>query len=221
MKVTVLYGENIEASRKRFFEIIDTIRKRGWEIVRLSGSEDLGNSIASISLFESERLFVLEDIQKTKREDLIWLAARKIDANLLIWNKGSVPVEIRKILPRNTRFEEYKIPKKIFQFLDSFYPGNHKQALNLFHQVIKNETPEFVVAMLSRQLRDIYLAKNDFSLLAYPKWKNQKLRMLSERFSIKKLIKIINLLSQADFDSKTGKTDLVLSIDLIIVEELE
>ena len=65
--ITVLYGDNIAASRDRMVKIVNAVKKRGWEVVR-------GEIVTTDSLFAKERLFVIEDISA--------LAKKKIKADM-------------------------------------------------------------------------------------------------------------------------------------------
>ena len=51
--------------------------------------------------------------------------------------------------------------------------------------------------------------------------KISKLKSQSSKFSEEQLKKIIDLLAKTDVEVKTGKADLILSLDLTILKQLE
>src|SRR5690554_3314821 len=115
MKITVIYGDDTLASHKRFLQIIDGVRARGWEIVFLNRvGNGIAESFAGNSLFEANKLFVLE----STKLDLSWLRKNfeTFDSNLLIYIDGQIPRNLQFIKPKHARFEEYKLPKTIFTF---------------------------------------------------------------------------------------------------------
>jgi DNA polymerase III delta subunit len=215
MKIILLHGDHNLKSYQRLSVFITEAKKRGWEITR--------NSLTSTSLFAKEQLFIIDDLKKVNKRDFAWLKKNKekLSGTLVIYHENTLPASSLKLLPKPDKIEEFKLPKLIFKFLDSFYPGNGKQCLKLLHQVIKTEAPEFVLALLARHLRDLYLVKTDIESLFYPSWRMSKLKKQAKHFSENKLKQIIKKLSQADVEAKTSAANLLDSLDFIIVTELE
>jgi hypothetical protein len=171
MKTILLHGDYTQASYERLQKFIKVAKKRGWEIQRINSNKSLSlpEALTSTALFVSNRLFVLEDVRSIKKQELDWLAKKsvKIEGNLVIYHGGFLPQTILKSLPKDTKIEEFKLPRLIFIFLDSFFPKNSKKALKLFHQVSEKEPVEFVFALLARHLRDLYWVKVDIKGLIY------------------------------------------------------
>ncbi len=225
MNIVILHGDDTEKSRARLEKFIETGKKRNWEIQKIDGETpfSLPELLGSSSLFQKERLFILEDILTLKKSDISWLTkkAKGIKANLIIYNDDFIRETLIKQLPKPVKVEEFKLPKIIFDFLSSFYPGNAKRAISLFHNVLLHEPPEFVFFLLARQLRDLYWVKVSEKTLLYPNWRIKMLKSQSERFSEEKLISIISLLSKMDVSSKTGGSSISESLDLAIITQLE
>lgn len=207
MKVTVLYGDNITASRDRLIKIIAEVKKRGWEVLREPTVTD--------SLFSANRLFVIEDASKLTAKDLT------SDMNLLIWQKGSVPAKLKKILPKNSKYEEFKLPQKLWLFLESLYPGNAKQALELLNEITATEAVEFVFAMIARQMRDLYWVLVSPGSMLIPTWRRGKLKDQATKYELASLNELISKLAQLDMEAKTGQVNLAPSLDLLLAKQLE
>lgn len=92
---------------------------------------------------------------------------------------------------RSAKVEKFDIPKLIWKFLN-------KITLKGFHEVIKTQAIEFVFVMLV--------------------WKFKKKYM---NHPTPEVGRIVNELAKIDVDVKTGKADLLLSLDLLIVKHLE
>lgn len=223
MIVTLIGGENTALSRARFGEIIDQKKIAGFEIERLGNNDlNLSELVSSNSLFSDKRLLVIDDFKKFGASDLSWLGKnlQKYDGEILGWIDGDVPVKISKQFGKNLKVEEFVVPKVIFAFLDSIYPGNQKMVFQ-FLEKLKGEPVEFVVHMIARHLRDLYWAKMDPKTLALPDWRLKKLKNQASKFDDDLLKNIINELAEADVKAKTGGVDLRTSLDLVISRELE
>lgn len=223
MKITVLHGDYIVKSRDRLITIINGVKKRGWEVIRVDEKKSLSESLVSSSLFGKESLYVSESPGKFTPTDLSWLKqnSSEMDLNFLIWHKNKIGVKVKNTLPKDAKIEEFKLPQRIWSLLDSIYPGNAKISLNLLHEVSQESPLEFVFALMARQMRDLYWVSNDPDSLNYPSWRKSKLKNQADRFSTRRLKRIISLMSQADIDSKTGVATLSTSLDLILAAQLE
>ena len=184
MNIIILHGEDTHKSYSRLTTFMETAKKRGWEILDFDLS-----SIQNQSLFGEERFYILRDYKLLTKEEITQLD--KYSGNLIIYHSGNIPVTFTKLLPKNTKFEKFDIPKLIFKFLDNI-------TLRSFHEIIKTEPVEFVFSMIA--------------------WKYKKKYTTNPT---REVGSIINKLAQIDIDSKTGKADLTLSLDLLIAKDLE
>jgi DNA polymerase III delta subunit len=164
------------------------------------------------------------------KKDGEWLKKNKnaVEANVVIYHKGVVTKTALKILPKPDKIEEFKLPKLIWNFLDSFYPGNAKNCLNLLHEIVKKEPIELVFFLLVKQVRDVYWARvgsppgqRPSGPVAYPPWRVAKLKKQALKFDENVLKKVINDFANADIKSKTSKAKLIDSLDFIIATKLE
>jgi len=223
MKITLLHGAHEQKSRSRFFEIISTIKKRGWEIKRVDLNElSAIEELTATSIFEQNILYVLENIRDLKSKDLNWLSANadSLDINLLVWHKGEVGKKQQNEFPKLTNFEKFDLPKYIFKFTENLYPKNSKAVLRLLHQTTETEPPEFVLALVAGTLLDLSIIKAGGSL-DYPAWRKGKLKSQAEKFSNSQLKSLLKDLSRIDIESKTGGPNLSTGLDIVIAKTLQ
>lgn len=232
MKIIFLHGEDTNKSYERLHKFIETAKKRSWEVNYVDESNLLlQETLSSVSLFATERFYILRDVRRLGKKEIEWLNKKYADlsGNFIIYHEGTVGSAFLKSLPKDTKVEEFKLPKVIFLFLESFYPGNFKSCLMAFHKVVEIEPVEFVVALLARHLKDLYLVKVDVAeaaideraLKGYPSWRISKLRNQSKNFSKEELKSIISDLAEIDILSKTSKLNIINSLDLLIVLKLK
>ena len=224
MKIILLHGDDELKSYKRLQKFVETAKARSWEVVYLDDSnQSLLEDIRSTSLFGGERFFILKDIKKIGKIESEWLrkTGEKSGGNLIIYHPGVTSVTFISSLPASTKVEEFKLPKLIFQFLDSFVPKNAKGAVNLLHEVSTHQPPEFLFSLLARHIRDLYWVTADAGTLPYPSWRVGKLRSQAQRFQVNQLTELISELSKIDIEVKTSNAELIPSLDLLIATRLE
>lgn len=225
MKVIVVHGDHTEKSYERIAKFIDVAKKRGWKIERLSGkdTENLPEVLSSASLFNEQRLFIVEEVAKTPKKQLEWIKTRAKDlsGNLVIFNEGHLADSVLKHLPKPDKTEVFKYPKIIYKFMESFYPGNAETCLKILYSFKERNAAEYILAVLSGHLRDVYIVKLDEKALDYPGWRVSKLKKQAEKYDEIKLKQVIASLSEADFLSKTTTQAVYDSLDLIIATQLE
>lgn len=224
MKVILLHGNDSDKLQKRLGKFIDSAIKRGWHLERLSDSpEFIEQTLKGVSLFGQENLFLLQNPQKVSKTTLNFIKENNtsLEGTLVVYSEGTIPKNTLTKLPKATSEEKYELPVLIWKFLDSFYPGNSKECLNLFHKLVPEEAPEKILALLSSYFRDVAIAKRDKKALNYPSWREERLSKTAEKFVGNSLEKITKSLAVADMSSKSGKGSLSELLDLIILTRLE
>ena len=151
MKIIVLHGDYTTKLYERLKKFIEIAKKRGWEIVNDEISQ-------TPSLFNKQSLTIIRKYNLISKKDILNIL--KIPGTLVIYNEGIIPQTFLKELPKETKVEEFKLPKLIWNFLDNI-------SVKLLHQVIKTEPIEFVFSVLSKRFRDLYCAKNDVGSMIY------------------------------------------------------
>ena len=224
MKIILLHGDDEIKSYERLQKFVDTAKSRSWEVVYLDESPlSFQEAISSTPLFPGERFFVLRDIKKLGKKETDWFKKKSegLQGNLVIYYPGTANVTLVKSLPESLKVEEFKLPKIVFEFLGSLMPKNAKKALELLHELLKKDPPEFVFSFLSKHLRDLYWVKRDEKSLPYPSWRVGKLREQASKFSISQLRELINKLAEIDIEIKTSETQIMPALDLLIATKLE
>lgn len=225
MKIVIIQGDHYINSRTRLNEIKSRVKKKNWEIrvINLTSKINVSEQLTASSLFNEKVLFIIEDPQKLRKNDLDWLKdkGKRIPGTLVIYHNGYLPKTFINKLPKIDKSEDYKLQKLIWKFLDSFYPGSSKKVIQLFHQTVKNEPPEFIFSLLIGRVKNLYWTLIDEKALGYPTWRMDKLKYQANKFSKDKLKKIINEFSKIDIKVKTSKENLVDALDLLIISQLE
>lgn len=224
MKIIILHGDDIVRSYDRLLKFIEVAKSRDWETYKIGdGNLTLQEALSSDSLFQKDKLIILENAALINKTTSDWInrEANSLNATLVIYNQGSIGIKLIKSLPENTKVEEFKLPSHIWNFLDSFYPGNTKNSLLLLNEIVKKDPIEFLFTLLARHLRDLYWLKIDPKALNYPPWRLSKLKRQTSKFSEEKLKEIITGLADADIKAKTSQTDLKDSLDFLIISKLE
>lgn len=225
MKIIVLHGDYTKKSYEMFHRLLNKARTQGLEIIRIDENSNLSlpEQLVSQSLFEKEKLFVIENPLKISLSDFNWLKGKHKDINktLIIYYSGYLHKKILNSFPKIVKIYEFKLPRLIWKFLESLYPGNSKSCLKLLNNVLINEPKEFVFFLLAKQLRDLYWVSIDEKSLNYPAWRISKLKRQSMMYKDSQLKSLIKNLAEIDVKSKTSKADLKDSLDFLIATHLE
>ena len=222
MKIIILHGDNYIESYIRLKKFIDISKSRGWDIEKISdNSKNLQETLVSDSLFQKQRIVILEDADIITKKTADWInkISPDISVNLIIYHKGILNQTFLKQF-LNAKIEEYKMPKMLWTFIDSFYPGNSRLSISLLKQVSAKEPPEFTFAMLARHLKDLYWTKIS-NEMPYPSWKITKLKRQASRFSAEQLKIIISKLAKIDIKSKSSQENLYDLLAFLIATKLE
>ena len=224
--ITILHGDHQVESRTRLLELKSQATELNKEIIGLEGASleltDLIQSLESQSLFNEQRLVIIENLLTNlrtgkKRDEIInYLIISNSDADLILWEKGSVGRQIIKLKKqKHVRIEEFKMPTVIFNFVDNLRPRNAQVLLNSFHKTIDNNiVPEVIFTMIIRQLRLMLALKTCADILETKRlapWQKGKLSNQSHTFSLDQLKKKYKELLVIDFQIKTGKSALNLT----------
>lgn len=205
MKIIVLHGDYTIKLYERLNKFIEAAKKRGWEISNDEVSQ-------TPSLFNIERLTILRKYNLLSKKDISNIS--KIPGTMVIYNEGNIPQLFLKELPKDTKIEEFKLPKIIWNFLDNI-------SVKYLHEVIKTEPIEFVFSVLSKRFRDLYWVKVSENSLSYQPWQITRLKRQAQKYSSENLKEIINKLAEIDVKVKTSKADLISELDLMLIKSLE
>ncbi len=224
MKIIILHGDDERKLYERLSKFVETARSRSWEVDYLDDpAVKLQETLFSTSLFSNERFFVLRDIKRLGKKEIEWLNKKYSDlsGNLIIYHEGYISKTILSALPKEVKIEEFKLPVIIWSFLEHIYPGNSKLVILEFHKIIERDAPEFIITLIAKLFRDLYWAKVDPASMPYPSWRNSRLKAQANKFTIDDLQLIISKLAEIDIEVKTSKSDLVTTLDLLVIKHLQ
>ena len=197
MKIIILHGDNISDSYKRLRLFKNEAKRRNWEIRYIDTKINIAEQLSSRHLFESSALFVLEEIGRVGKKDLNWINknSERMDGTLIIYSESLLNKGLLNSISNVSKVEEYKLPVLIWKLLESIYPKNSRNCIKLLHEVLKKENPEFVFALISKQVRDMYWSNLENNNLLYQTWRISKLRSQAKKFSSGELKEILGRLS--------------------------
>src|SRR3990167_8904671 len=132
MKIILLHGNDEARSYLRLTSFIKEAKARSWEVVFLDeGSMSIPETLSAENLFPVERFFILKDVKKLGKKEVEWLnkKSKSLGGNLIIYHQDYLPVSLVKSLPQPLKVEEFKLPKLLFRFLESFLPKKTKETI--------------------------------------------------------------------------------------------
>jgi DNA polymerase III delta subunit len=225
MEIVIIHGEHHTKSYERLQKYIEVAKERNWEVVKLDSETSdisLTEKVSSGSLFATERLFII-DYKSISKKDIKWLNKNleHISGRIVVYSSDLLTEPNLKSFEKVKKIEVFKLPRNIFSFLTSFYPGNTQDCLSTLAEVKEQDPVEFIFALLGKHLRDLYWVSSGASNIPYPSWRVMRLESQARKFSKAKLKIIINKMASLDILVKTSQASLEESLDLLIVENLE
>lgn len=206
--ITILHGDNIEASRKELNRIKSAFKG---EIINLDGkvltATDFIQATQSESLFGENKLVVIENLLTNKKKAAFSLT--KAAADVVFWEDKALSKTVLEEF-KSLKVQEFKIDPVIFKLVDSLLPGNGPKSVALLRECRKNEEGEYIFLMIVRQFR---LMLNPAGLSP---WQATKIDRQRKAFGSEKLKKTYSRLLLLDYQNKTGQ----LPADFICVLEL-
>jgi DNA polymerase-3 subunit delta len=153
----------------------------------------------------------------------LWTMSSEID-KLLAYCSGKVIAEdsVKQIT-------SYAREANIFSLVDAILEGRRNVAQQLLHRLLQEgASPSYVLAMITRQLRLIVIAKDLGPKLSRPENRNrleptsdyglEKAVKQAKSYTLERTKKAYHKLLEADIAIKTGKYDSDLALDLLVVE---
>ena len=236
--ITIIHGDDILESRKFFQEL----KLKQKNFVLFSGGKititDLVQNIKGSGLFGDTKSLFIEDLlsklkktEKATKEMLNFIAENVENSNFVLWESKEI-LKRDLSLFKNAVVKLFKLPKKIFLFLDNLKPQNSKNLLSLFHQTLDSGVKEeLILFMIQRQFR-ILLSLCDLDpsadregsqideVLRLAPWQMEKLKRQAELFDMSGLIRVYKKLYEIEIAQKTGSSSLSLTqnIDILLLE---
>lgn len=153
----------------------------------------------------------------------LWAMSSEID-KLLAYCSGQVITEdsVKQVT-------SYAREANIFALVDAILEGRKKEAQQLLHRLIQDgASPSYILAMITRQLRLIVIAKdlgrklsqsgNRDRLGQASDYSLEKAVRQAKAYTLERINRAYHQLLEADIAIKTGKYDGDLALDLLVVE---
>jgi DNA polymerase III delta subunit len=221
--ISIICGENQIASRLALSEKIKNAGLLKIEIVNLDGTkinlEQIRSATGSSSMFGHDKLIIIENLlssQKSQRKDKIfeYLFKKELNNEIVLWEGKNVD---RRTIPQGLAIKVFELDKLLFKFLDSIKPNFSTISLTILKELEQTVAPELIFFMLTRQIRQLILAREN--LYRGAPWQEGKLKSQAKLFNSGHLEKVYQELQEIDYNQKTGNDalNLISRLDLLIV----
>ncbi len=214
----IIHGDNILDSSKRLAEISDKYKLEGQQVVTLDASsikiETLRQELSPADLFGNTSVVVLKGLlsgsKKKETEKIISFLKETDNKNLVLYETKSVHASTLRQFKTAT-VESFKVSIDIFRFLEKLNPRLKADLLENYKKITQDGAePEFIFAMVLRQLRLLIQIKSGSASLKLPAFAITKLRSQASNFTDNHLLDLHSKLYDIEVSIKTGKTQLDL-----------
>ncbi len=211
--ITLLHGDNIEASRNELTAIIASVNDK--EIRRLDGKHldenGLIQAMESNSMFGSTVYVVIENLftplgRKTKRikEFTKILDASMQTTDSLCWEPKELSKEVLSCFQSKIVNKIFSIPKTIFIFLDGLKMNNTKILLTLADDLFITTTPELVWSMMINRMRQMIQIQSGVTPSKLQSWQVSRLTNQARSFTMDKILKSYKNMLEMEYSLKSG-----------------
>lgn len=226
--IIVLHGDHQVGSRGELNRLITLAKQAGESVRYLDGLKlslpEWDSVRRSAGLFGQELIVVENFFSRPVSAEKSKLAATfntiSPDRKLIFWEKKETSKTALKSLPSTAKIQLFKAPTVIFSFIDSVYPGNLTQSLELLQTASSQVEAGFIFVMLARHVSDLIIVRSGEPTV--PPWKGSKLRPLANRFQEDQLLSLHQGLLDIDRAFKTGgsKLGLLVQLELLLTRLL-
>lgn len=208
----ILHGEDANKSYGRLIVLTDDLKVKQVEIITQDAQEieitNLRQEIGSNGLFGSTKCYIIKNLlsgSKSKNKDkIIEVLTQQTDHEVILWENKSLSATILKKFPKAT-VEVFTISPVIFKFLDSLRPQNTNKILLSWKTLLKEGTePEFVFAMLVRQVKLLIQAKSGPTFIKLAPYPMRLITQQATYFTLDHLLDLYKKLNEIDIKIKTG-----------------
>ncbi|MBI4065474.1 hypothetical protein HY409_03855 [Candidatus Gottesmanbacteria bacterium] len=218
--ITLLHGDNIEASRKELTKLKE--EAKGKEVRQIDGrlidEGSLIQALESQSLFGGDTLVIIENLfSKLGRQQkrIVQLASILVSSqgatDIIVWEGKEVGATVIKSLGTRVNAQEFKVPVVIFQFLDSLRLQNSRSLLSLFSQATHHDAPELIFAMIVRRMRQLIMLKDNVIPEGLQGWQADRLTSQVKSFTMEKLVFMYKKLLDIEYSIKSGSSPFTLT----------
>ncbi|MDP2633113.1 MAG: hypothetical protein Q8P25_05340 [Candidatus Curtissbacteria bacterium] len=220
--IFVIHGTDTDSSYKRFSQLLSSYSNYTQvSFDKHSQKDDLTNAFLSQDLFSTKKVIVIKNTLIVDKSLISLLEKAPRDLEVIIWENdeltGSVVTKISKI----AKVENFKLPAKLFYFLDSIAPKKKEIIAQLNKlddeaSLIWNIQNRFLLLTLAKLRVDVSLA-GKITKRNLADWQWSKIRQQAEKFTLLQLKSICNASLKIDYLIKSGQTDLSPTILLSVM----
>lgn len=226
--ITIIHGDNVDESRNYFFDF----KKSFPNLTSISGVnlviDELTNIFQGDNLFFEDKNVAIENLlsknkpSKSLDETVDVINKNDKNANIIIWEEKEIGQKILSKFPK-AQVQVFKIPRLIFNFLDSIKPDNGQSLIIIFHKLLENSAVEIIIYMMTRQFRLMIAVKdkdkNIDEISKMMSWQKNKFEKQAGLFDQAKLISLYKKLYDIDASQKTGKLNMPIAsaIDIFLL----
>jgi len=224
--ITLIHGDNSVLSRKQLTQEIEKRVSSGKKIRSFTASElslsTLTDALQSTSLFGDEQVLVIERLFKMRaknvRDQMLAILAAQTAFDIVLWEDSNVTaINLKLLQDVKPIVLAFKTSPLVFQAIDLFgNPREKERLLQQLHAASKQDTAEFVFAMLASRIRQLINVAEGETAALKP-YTLQKIRRQAQYFSLKKLLKLHQKLLEIDLHQKSSTSLLSLEQQLDLV----
>ncbi len=211
--ITLLHGEDTRKSRDELNRL--KLAATGKEIRHLEGKSleerDLIQALSSSSLFEEDRVVIIENLfsglgKKIKKSQQLATIVKDEGSGIqiILWEDKEIGKTAINALGSITQ-RLFPLPTIIFQFLDNLSPGKTNQVISLYEQLVNQEAPDLVHAMMVKRIKHLLLLKSGGQLEGQQAWQLTRLTNQSRPFTLERLISLYQSLKRLEYHRNSGQ----------------
>lgn len=213
LMLTIICGEDEVEARLKFKNFTSKFKNEGNILlnVALNNLEDVlkDENGGVADLFGNTAIFLTEYLskkykgrEKTTFKDKIVNIAKNNNVHLIDWEGGKSAYDLSSLKKISTTFLESKPTKNIFDLLDSCYPKNLKNFLEIFDKVAETQEEIFIYTLLWRHMKNVILAKLNYQALKLAPFQKVKIANLANKWDEKNLLNFYEKLLNIDISTK-------------------
>ncbi len=219
----IFHGDDGITSYQKLSELIENYKASGREVVYLDGptlDPTHLRQLTSVGLFGSDKVLVIKNLlsnQKSKsKELLVDILSQVTDTEVILYESKKLSDTNLKQFPK-AKVSSFAVSQVIFKFLDLLRPGNYRNILTGWNRLVtlKHE-PEYVFAMIVRQIRLLIQAKSGPSYLKLAPYPKKMFLDQAVTYDLSHLLDLHEQLYQIDKKIKTGASP--LPIDQLLIQ---
>jgi len=203
--ITLLHGENIEASRAEYNRLKDAIYEKELLDGKVLDETNLTQAISSGSMFGGEKTVFIDNLfgklgRKTTRIEKLATIIRESVTPVVLWEDKEVGITVLRSLGK-ADVKLFKIPQNIFQFLDTLTAETYNRV---------SEPPELVLFLLSKRIRQLIQIRDEVTPEGLQGWQASKLTRQAKLFTMDRLLFMYKKLLDMEFSIKNGTSPFML-----------